>query len=208
MMPFLMSTFHLHRFPSGRRCILAIAMAVWAVATVSANAAEPAEPQNHSPQNVAHRAADTLQLADGDKIVIIGNTLAERMQHDGYFETLLHGRFPAKQLVVRNLGWSADEVDLRPRSANFEDHGHNLEDHKPQVVLAMFGLSESFAGPAGLDAFRQRFEKFIAQTKQQIGDQGQLVIFSPIPHENLKRRMLPDGSATNANLQLYSAVMR
>ena len=41
------------------------------------------------------RPAAGLQLKKGDKIVIIGNTLAERMQYFGHFETLLHSRFPA-----------------------------------------------------------------------------------------------------------------
>jgi len=162
-----------------------------------------AQPAPSAPQPLR-----TLQLNDGDKLVIIGNTLAERMQHDGHLETNLHLRFPTKQLSVRNLGWSADEIDLRPRSANFTDHGHNLSDHAPQVVLAMFGFNESFSGPAGLDAFRGRFAKFLSDTQAEIGDAAQLIVFSPIPHEDLGRRTLPDGQSTNANLRLYSVAMR
>src|SRR5262249_10460353 len=77
-----------------------------------------------------------LVLKKGDKIVFIGNTLAEREQYFGHFETLLHGRFPEHELVVRNLGWSADELYLRPRSQSFDDHGHTLRDHKADVILA------------------------------------------------------------------------
>jgi putative heme-binding domain-containing protein len=51
-----------------------------------------------------------LQLQRGDHICIIGNALADRMQHDGWLETYLHGRFPAHELTVRNLGFSGDEV--------------------------------------------------------------------------------------------------
>ncbi len=156
----------------------------------------------------APQPSTVLELSDGAKLVIIGNTLAERMQHDGYFETDLHLRFPNKRLSVRNLGWSADEIDLRPRSANFQDHGHNLSDHAPQVVLAMFGFNESFAGPAGLDAFRTRFAKFLSDTQAEIGAGAQLIVCSPIPHENLQRRTLPDGQANNANLRIYSDAMR
>lgn len=152
-------------------------------------------------------ASEPLPVQSGDKIVIIGNTLAERMQHGGSFETLLQSRFPGKKLVVRNLGWSADEIDLRPRSANFSDHGHNLTDHKPNVVLAMFGLNESFGGPQQLEAFGKRFESFLEKTREEIGD-AQLVIFSPIPHENLNRAELPDGESTNQNIVLYSGVMK
>src|SRR3954449_8985987 len=56
------------------------------------------------------RAADPFPLNPGDHICIIGNALAERMQHDGWLETLLHARFPKHHLVIRNLGYSGDEV--------------------------------------------------------------------------------------------------
>src|SRR5262249_50654196 len=97
--------------------------------------------------------APRLALRKGDRIIIIGNTLAERMQYFGHFETLLHSRFPDHELVVHNLGWSADELALRPRQASFQDHGHRLEDEKPDVLIAVFGFNESFAGPAGLPKF-------------------------------------------------------
>src|SRR5438477_12431164 len=94
-----------------------------------------------------------LELHKGDRIVIIGNTLAERMQYFGHFETLLHSRFPKLELVVHNLGWSADELALRPRQAHFDDHGYTLKDEKPDVLIAAFGFNESFPGPAGPEKF-------------------------------------------------------
>ena len=148
-----------------------------------------------------------VAVETGDRIVIIGNTLAERMQFGGDFESLVQSRFPGMQLVVRNLGWSADEIDLRPRSANFDDHKHRLADHKPDVVLAMFGLNESFGGAGQLEAFGKRFAAFIAETRKQIGA-AELVVFSPIPHEDLGRAELPNGEATNRNLIMYCKVMK
>src|SRR3954463_6664685 len=65
------------------------------------------------------RAADRFPLNPGDHICIIGNTLADRMQHDGWLETMLHARFPKHQLVIRNLGFSGDELPLRLRSQSF-----------------------------------------------------------------------------------------
>ncbi len=55
-----------------------------------------------------------LESKKGDRIILIGNTLAERMQYYGHFETLLHSRFPELELVFHNLGYSADELVLRP----------------------------------------------------------------------------------------------
>ncbi len=54
--------------------------------------------------------SDPIELRKGDHICIIGNTLAERMQHFGWLETLIHARFPQHELVFRNLGYSGDEI--------------------------------------------------------------------------------------------------
>ena len=64
-------------------------------------------------------ASPRLELKQGAHVAIVGNTLADRMQHFGHFETLLHSRFPRHELVVRNLGFSGDELTLRLRSAGF-----------------------------------------------------------------------------------------
>lgn len=152
-----------------------------------------------------------LQLEPGQKLVLIGNTLAERMQYFGHVETQLHTRFPRHELVVRNLGWSADEVALRPRSLHFEQHGHRLEDHQPDVIWAFFGFNESFAGEAGLPKFRENLRQFVTQTsstKYNGKAPPKLVLFSPIAHENLGRREFPDGSENNRRLALYTAAMR
>jgi hypothetical protein len=60
-----------------------------------------------------------LQLQRGDRIALIGNTLLERSQEFGHFEAMLQQMFPELQLVVRHLAWSADEIGLQPRPANF-----------------------------------------------------------------------------------------
>lgn len=158
----------------------------------------------------ASSAEPKLALKSGDRIVIIGNTLAERMQQYGNLETLLYSRFPNLNLVVRDLGWSADELTLRPRSQDFKDHGHNLADHKPSVVVACFGFNESFAGPAGLPKFEADLDNFIKETTTTSYNgtaPPKLVLVSPIAHENLGRRTLPDGSKNNVNLKLYTEAM-
>jgi glucose/arabinose dehydrogenase len=164
-----------------------------------------------SPAAKAAPAPASLKLEKGDRICLIGNTLAERMQHFGHFETLLHSRFPELELVVRNLGYSADELSLRPRSANFGSTDDHLERHKADVVLALFGYNESFAGEAGLPKFEKDLEAFITTTLGQKYNRKtapRLVLISPIAFENLGDPNLPDGSEQNANLKLYTAAMR
>ena len=40
------------------------------------------------------KPAARLDIQKGDHICLIGNTLADRMQHDGWLETYLYSRFP------------------------------------------------------------------------------------------------------------------
>lgn len=155
------------------------------------------------------KAADapTLTLKKGDRIILIGNTLAERMQYSGNWETLLHSRFPDLDLIVHNLGWSADELTLRPRSKGFEDHGHTLNDEKPDVLIAAFGVNESFDGAAGLPKFKKDLEAFIKEstaTKYNGETAPTLVLLSPIAQENLGGSNVTDGSTNNANIALYT----
>ncbi|MEX0711781.1 MAG: PVC-type heme-binding CxxCH protein [Pirellulales bacterium] len=172
--------------------------AVWAVAVAAVAT------------GLAFAGEAKLSLNPGDKIVIIGNTFAERMQQFGHFETLLQSRFPEHRLVVRNLGWSADELTLRPRSLDFQDHGHTLADHQPDVLLACFGFNESFGGRQGLPKFESDLENFIKETTSTSYNgeaPPRLVLVSPIAHENLGRPTLPDGQANNQNIALYSEAM-
>jgi putative heme-binding domain-containing protein len=151
-----------------------------------------------------------LELAHGDHISIIGNTLADRMQHDGWLETVLHARFPEHELRIRNLGFSGDELTLRLRSSGFGSPDEHLKIHATDVVFAFFGYNESYAGEAGLEKFKSDLANFIKRTKEQKYNgktNPRVVVFSPIAHENLKDRHLPDGSANNPRLKLYTQAM-
>jgi putative membrane-bound dehydrogenase-like protein len=177
----------------------------------------------------------SLEVRPGDHICIIGNTLADRMQHDGWLETLFYTRFPTHSLVFRNLGYAADELTTRLRSADFgspdqwlsgsapipnkkalnkdapvRDNRFELTNTKADVVFAFFGYNESYAGELGLSKFKQDLENFVKHTlSQKYNDKSapRLVLFSPIAHENLRDRNLPDGSANNQRLELYTAAM-
>src|SRR4051794_3658015 len=154
--------------------------------------------------------AGPLVLKKGDRISIVGNTLAERMQHHGWLETYLHTRFPEHDLVFRNLGFSGDEITTRLRSQNFGSPDQWLTKTKTDVVFAFFGYNESYAGEQGLAAFKNDLADFIKHTTSQKYNgltPPRLVLFSPIAHENLKSPNLPDGLANNARLSLYTAVM-
>jgi azurin len=160
---------------------------------------------------VAGSAADKLTLRKGERIAIIGNTLADRMQHSGYFEALTHTKHPEHELVFRNLGFSADEITARMRSENFGTPDEWLTKVGADVVFAMFGFNESFKGEAGLEKFRDDLTKFIADTKRaNYSGKGspRLVLFSPIAAEKHTDPNMPDPAPINSQLEPYVKAMR
>ena len=92
--------------------------------------------------------------AEGRASAIIGNTLADRMQHDGWLETLLQSRFPKHELVVRNLGFSADELTIRPRSQNFGTPEHWLTFNKADASSPSSAITNRSAAKPGCPSSR------------------------------------------------------
>jgi len=155
--------------------------------------------------------ADEPLFNKNDHVVSIGNTLADRMQHDGWLETYLHASFPELELTFRNLGFSGDEIKLRQRADNFGDADMWLSKCQADVVFCFFGYNESLKGKAGLDAFANDLETMINQMRAQKFNgksAPRLVVFSPIAHEDLKSPHLPDGVENNEHLAMYSDAMR
>ncbi|HEY6167622.1 MAG TPA: SGNH/GDSL hydrolase family protein, partial [Verrucomicrobiae bacterium] len=167
-------------------------------------------------------AADRLELKPGDHVALIGNALADRMQHHGWLETLIVARFPKHDLVFRNLGFSGDEVagfldkpgkddkNLRNRSENFGSSDDWLMRVKADVILAFFGFNESFAGDAGLAKFKKDLGQFLTETKgKNFSGKGapRIVLFSPIAAERSNDPNHPATEASNANLKKYAAAM-
>lgn len=145
----------------------------------------------------------------GHRIVIIGNTFAERLQHFNYFETLLYKSFPDRNLTVRNLGWSADEIGLQPRPYNFGSLDEHLSQQKADIIFACFGMNEAFKGLDSLDNFKQRLYAFLRHLQQQKYNSSsfpEIILISPIAHEKLGG-FLPDPASHNKNLKAYTLGM-
>jgi azurin/lysophospholipase L1-like esterase len=157
-------------------------------------------------------AADgaSARLGKGDHVAIIGGGLADRLQHDGTLEAMLHKANPGHELVFRNLGFTGDEVDQRMRSEAFGSPEDWLKRVQADVVWAFFGFNESFAGKDGVAAFKGRLHHFIHLTQAaDYSGKGnpRLVLFSPIAAEKGVDPDWKDPTAMNADLALYAAAI-
>jgi mono/diheme cytochrome c family protein/lysophospholipase L1-like esterase len=152
-----------------------------------------------------------LPLEKGDTVCLIGNGLADRMQHDGWVETLIQSELADQKISFRNLAFTGDTVTSRPRSEGFTPPEDYLTHCQADVVFVFFGYNESFAGEAGVTQFKAdlggMIDKYRA-VKFNGKSAPRFVLFSPIAHENLKVPYLPDGHENNVNLALYTGAIK
>jgi azurin/lysophospholipase L1-like esterase len=152
----------------------------------------------------------SLQLNKGDHVALVGNTLPDRMQHSGHFETLIHAQYPEHDLVFRNLAVAGDEVVKRHRSENFGTPDEWLTKVKADVIFAFFGFNESFKGEEGLAQFKSDLDQFLKATlRKNYSGRGapRVVLFSPIANERHQDPNFPDPGPNNARISLYTAAM-
>ena len=153
--------------------------------------------------------AATSWIQPGDHIAIIGNTFADQLRNHGYVETLLLQEFVDEPISMRNLGWAGDTITVRDRPTNFPTEASTLTEHKTDVIIACFGMSESFAGDAGIENFKTDLKKFIGsyQGKSFNGASDvRFILVSPIAYENLGR-LTPHWQERNRDLKRYTDAM-
>ncbi len=171
----------------------------------------------------------------GERLVFIGNGLAERDLYYSRLETEFFLRNPDKQLVIRNMGRPGDTPGFRPHPARKsqwafpgaekfrpENARHSgggffatpdqwLTYLKADTIVAFFGYNESFDGPQRVANYEAELDAFVVHTLSKAYNgiaAPRLVLASPIAYENLsKSRDIPDGTKENANLKLYAAAM-
>jgi hypothetical protein len=151
-----------------------------------------------------------LKLEEGDRVVLLGNTLIEREQRSGYWEAALTAQLPGKKLLVRNLGWSGDTVfgTAQAGFGSVADGFRHLKEHtlalKPTVLVIGYGSVEAFDGPEGLPGFVAGLNTLLDTLEPA---KARLVLLSPLRQEDLGRP-LPDPTTQNRNLRLYTDALR
>lgn len=159
---------------------------------------------------VVSQAEETFEFQKNDRIVLIGNSLAERMQHHGWLETLIQEREAAKELVFRNQAFPGDQVADRPRNKGFTTPEDYLKHCEADIIFVFFGYNESFAGKEGLEKFKADLSGMIdsyRDLKPNGESEPRFVLFSPIAHEDLGNDNLPDGKANNERLAPYTTAI-
>ncbi len=202
---------------------------------------------NGAPDNAPHakmpvpaeakekRSQAVAAPAKGERVVFVGNGLAERDVYYHQLETELHLRFPEHALFVRNMGHVGDTPGFRPhpsRKTQWAFPGaekfhpdkktHNgkgffpmpdewLAFLKADTVVGFFGYNESFDGPAGVANFEAELDAWVEHTLSRAYNgkaAPRVVLVTPVAFEDQsKLRDLPNGQKENSNLALYVEAM-
>jgi mono/diheme cytochrome c family protein/glucose/arabinose dehydrogenase len=224
------------------------ALAALAGLSASAVAQTANQSLNSAPENAPHakmpipatasgkRPQGVAKPQKGERVVFIGNGLAERDVYYGRMESELHLRFPESELLVRNMGHVGDTPGFRPhpsRDSQWAFPGaekfhpdkkvHQGKGFYPQpdewlaflkadTVVGFFGYNESFDGPERVANFEAELEAWVEHTlsKAYNGEAApRVVLVSPIAFEDQSgKRDLPNGEKENANLRLYSEAVQ
>ena len=146
----------------------------------------------------------------GDRIAFVGNTFADQLRIHGYLENLLTQHTRGNPVSVRNLGWGGDMLASRDRPTGFPTEESTLKEHQTDVIVACFGMGESFAGQAGLEEFKSDLKTFIdSHAGKRYNDKSdvRLILVSPIACEDLGD-LTPQLDQRNRDLKIYTQAMK
>ncbi|MEQ1862489.1 MAG: HEAT repeat domain-containing protein [Chthoniobacteraceae bacterium] len=97
----------------------------------------------------ASRAAEPFEIKDGDRVLLLGDTLLERENSYGTLELRMHEQFPERKFSVRNLSWAGEtprgisRASFDPPEKGFERLKEQIALVKPTVVFLGFGMAAS-----------------------------------------------------------------
>lgn len=161
----------------------------------------------------AAEAAGEFEFRDGDRVVLLGGTFIERAQQYGVLESVLTTRWPDRNVMFRNLGWSADTVWAEsrgifdPPSAGYARMIEQVKGLQPTVIVVSYGFNEAFAGEPALARFLEQYRVLLHDLKGAAGEGVRFVMLSPHPHQDLGPP-LPNPAPINRNLALYTAALK
>lgn len=176
-------------------------------------------------------ASEQLEFQDGERVVMLGDSLIEQEQYSGWVELMLTTAFPDRQVTFRNLGWSADTPDGKSRAGlsllqagkEGPDEGwkqlqSQLELTRPTFLILGYGMASALeGGEAGVSAFVRDYQRLLKRARE-ISPEIQFLFLSPLqsldpagqlstlPYTQAIRDLAQQYSATYVDLSQFASV--
>ncbi len=153
-------------------------------------------------QSAASYAPQAFFFKDGDRVVMIGDSITEQLLHSNYVEAFVVSRFPHWKLAFRNVGIGGDtSTGGNARVAR------DILPFQPTAVTITFGMNDGGYrvphDPARLEAYRTGLEGMLRQLKQA-GVRTAVLSSSPVE----KKEEGPALDGYNRTLQTFARTAR
>ena len=174
------------------------------------------------------RAAEPeFAVRDGDRVVLLGDSITEQKLYSSYLEAYTLTRFPKQKFSFFGRGWGGDTAWLRMRSFPDEKALHaatgdaqqklieaSVDDPlkrdvmavKPTLVMINFGMNDHNYEPFREDIFKTYVRSQSHLTKSLIKNGARVVLLTPQPIEN--RSGNPSADARNRSLGKFAAGLK
>lgn len=159
-----------------------------------------------APLACAQNAAAPQQFffRDGDRAVILGDSITEQKMYSTLIESYVLSRFPTWNITFRNIGWSGDTMGLRTRGDLQSGFARDLAPLRPTAVTIDFGMNDARSGDAGYEPFLANARILTSKLKES---GARVALVSPSPEERYEANV-PAGSSYNTMLLKYSDGLR
>jgi lysophospholipase L1-like esterase len=163
-------------------------------------------------ETTIHADKNSFEFKDGDRLVLLGNTVFEREQRYGAFEPRLALALGDVKVSVRNLAWSGDTVFGTARSyfgppeEGLQRLSGHLELLKPSVAMLCYGSELAFERLQGMPDFLTSYRSLIDLLRAKCPG-IRIIVVAPPPLESLQPP-LPDLTTENKNLASLRDALR
>lgn len=146
-----------------------------------------------------------LEFSEGERILFLGGSFFENELEEGYLEFAIASRWPDRQLIFRNLGWTGDNVFGQARSTftspptPYEQLFQQIRSTRPDYIFIAYGTVEAQQGAAGLNEFTRGLEAII-DSAEVLGAKTILLSTLPVKLAGTAENTL----IQNKNLKMYA----
>lgn len=146
-------------------------------------------------------ACAEFAIHDGDRVVLLGDSITEQRLYTSYLEAYTLTRYPQWHLTFRNIGWGGDTA---PGGLNRAQR--DMLPLKPTFVTIDFGMNDH-----GYKAFQQDiFDNYVDKQTQLVtllkAQSARVALLTPQPIED--KRPDPDKDVRNQSLRKMSDGLR
>ena len=150
--------------------------------------------------HAANTDAGAFFFRDGDRAMILGDSITQQRLYSTLVETYVVSRFPEWKITFRNTGWSGDTMGLRTRGGIDKGFERDLKPVNATAVTIDFGMNDGRAGERGAADYIANAEKLSGK----FAALGTRMTFITSSAEERYQDGQPAGSAYNTILRSYS----